>query len=137
MWGAIGHFTVVYLATWPCIGSDARGDLVTRDALRGHTVSKNGSISFLFFFYTECPQGLTCLGFGRVSFFFFFIVVTNVHINLCTILCPPLVRIYCSDCLQQKRPNQNIFFRYISRERGPTHHFLCDVKSLFDLFIKP
>ena len=54
---------------------------------------------------------------------FFFIGVINVHINLCIKLCPPLVRIYCSDCLQQKRPNQNLFFRHISRERGPTHHF--------------
>ena len=59
-----------------------------------------------------------------------------MHINLCIKLCPPLVRINCSDCLQQKRPNQNLFFRHISRERGPTHHFLCDVKSLFDLFFK-
>ena len=72
----------------------------------------------------------------RSGIFFFFIVVTNVHINLCIKLCPPLVRIYCSDCLQQKRPNQNLFFRHILRERGPTHHFLCDVKSSFDLFIK-
>ena len=72
----------------------------------------------------------------RSGIFFFFIVVTNVHINLCIKLCPPLVRIYCSDCLQQKRPNQNLFFTHISRERGPTHHFLCDVKSSFDLFIK-
>ena len=54
---------------------------------------------------------------------FFFIGVINVHINLCIKLCPPLVRIYCSGCLQQKRPNQNLFFRHISRERGPTHHF--------------
>ena len=54
---------------------------------------------------------------------FFFIGVINVHINSCIKLCPPLVRIYCSDCLQQKRPNQNLFFRHISRERGPTHHF--------------
>ena len=67
---------------------------------------------------------------------FFFIGVANVHINLCIKLCPPLVRIFCFDCLQQKRPNQNLFFRHISRERGPTHHFLCDVKSSFDLFIK-
>ena len=33
----------------------------TRDALRGHTVSKNGSISFFFFFffffYAGCPEG--------------------------------------------------------------------------------
>ena len=42
---------------------------------------------------------------------FFFIGVINVHINLCIKLCPPLVRIYCSDCLQQKRPNQNLFLR--------------------------
>ena len=35
--------------------------LFTRDALRGHTVSKNGSISF---------------------FFFFFVVATNLYINL-------------------------------------------------------
>ena len=63
---------------------------------------------------------------------FFFIGVANVHINLCIKLCPPLVRIFCSDCLQQKRPNQNLFFRHISRERG----LLCDVKLSFDLFIK-
>ena len=44
---------------------------------------------------------------------------------------------YCFDCLQQKRPNQNLLFRHISRERGPTHPFLCDAKSSFDLFIKP
>ena len=67
---------------------------------------------------------------------FFFIGVINVHINLCIKLCPPLVRIYCSDCLQQKRPNQNLFFRHISRERGTHSSLLCDVKSSFDLFIK-
>ena len=44
---------------------------------------------------------------------------------------------YCSACLQQRRPNQNLLLRHISRERGPTYPFLCDVKSLFDLFIKP
>ena len=52
---------------------------------------------------------------------FFFIGVINVHINLCIKLCPPLVRIYCSDCLQQK---------------GTHSSLLCDVKSSFDLFIK-
>ena len=98
-------------------------------------------------YYTECPQGMTCLGFGRVSFLhgmpaghdvsrfrsgiFFFIGVINVHINLCIKLCPSLVRIYCSDCLQQKRPNQNL----ITRE-GTHSSLLCDVKSSFDLFIK-
>ena len=78
---------------------------------------------------------------GRVSvwvgyLFFFFIVATNRLINLCIEICPPLVGMYCSDCLQQKRANQNLLFRHISRERGPTHPFLCDVKSSFDLFIK-
>ena len=67
----------------------------------------------------------------------FFDVATNLHINLCIKICPPLVEMYCSDCLQQRRPNQNLLFRHISRERGPTHPFLCDVKSSFDLFIKP
>ena len=56
---------------------------------------------------------------------------------LCIEICPPLVGMYCSDCLQQKQPNQNSLFRHISRERGPTHPFLCDVKSSFDSFIKP
>ena len=86
--------------------------------------------------YTECPQGRPCLGMGRVSFFSF-VVVTNRQINLCIKICPPLVGMYCSDCLQQKRPNQNLLFRHISRDRGPIHPFVCDVKSSFDLFIKP
>ena len=35
------------------------GLIFTRDALKGHTVSKNGSISFFFFFsfYAGCPEG--------------------------------------------------------------------------------
>ena len=69
---------------------------------------------------------------SQASCFFFFVVVTNRYINLCIKICPPLVGMYCSDCLQQKRPNQNLLFGHISRERGPTHPFLCDVKSLFD-----
>ena len=73
----------------------------------------------------------------RSGIFFFFVVATNLHINLCIKICPPLVGMYCSDCLQQKRPNQNLLFRHISRERGSTHPFLCDVKSSFDLLIKP
>ena len=65
----------------------------------------------------------------RSGIFFFFIVVTNVHINLCIKLCPPLVRIYCFDCLKQKRPNQTPLSARISRGRGPTHLYLCDVKA--------
>ena len=75
----------------------------------------------LFQFLHGMPAGHDVSRFR--SGIFFFIGVINVHINLCIKLCPPLVRIYCSDCLQQKQPNQNLFFRHISRERGPTHHF--------------
>ena len=74
---------------------------------------------------------------SRIYIYFFFIVATHLQINLCIKLSPLLVRMYCSDCLQQRRPNQNLLFRHISRERGPTHPFLCDVKSLCDVFIKP
>ena len=38
-----------------------------RDALKGHTVSKNGSISF----YAGCPEGAYRV-LKRVDFFFFF-----------------------------------------------------------------
>ena len=62
------------------------------------------------------------------------VITRNTRIKIC----PPLVRMYCSDCLQQKRPNQNLLFGHISQERGPTHPFLvCDDKSSFDLFFKP
>ena len=88
---------------------------ITRDALKGHTVSKNGSISF---------------------FFFFFLVATNRYINLFIKLTPLLLGVYCSDCLQQKQANQNPFLSLTSRGRGPTHPYLCDVNVSFDIFIK-
>ena len=75
--------------------------------------------------------------FGSGIFFFFFVVVTNLHINLFIKLCPLLEGMYCSNCLQQKRPNENLLLARISRGRGPPHPYLCDVKSSFDLFIKP
>ena len=88
--------------------------------------------------YMGCPQGRPCLGLGRVSYFFFpFVVVTNLHINLFIKLWPPLEGMYCSHCLQQKRPNENLLLARIPRGRGPPHPYLCDVKSSFDLFIKP
>ena len=83
------------------------------------------------------PAGQAVSRFGSGIFFFSFVVVTNRQINLCIKICPPLVGMYCSDCLRQKQANQNLLFGHISREGGPTHPFLCDVKSLFDLFIKP
>ena len=73
------------------------------------------------------PLGTSC----------FIVVVTNLHINLCIKLSPLLQRMYCSHCLQQKRPNENLSLARISRGRGPSHPYLCDVKSSFDLFIKP
>ena len=89
--------------------------IITRDALRGHTVSKNGSISF---------------------FFFSFVLATNLYINLFIKLSPLLLGMYCSDCLQQKQANQNPFLSLILRERGPTHPYLCDVNASFDILIK-
>ena len=44
---------------------------------------------------------------------------------------------YCSDCLQQKRLNENLLLARISRGWEPPHPYLCDVNSSFDLFIKP
>ena len=80
---------------------------------------------------------MPCLGLGRVFFFFFsFVVVTNLHINIFIKLCPLLEGMYFSDCLQQKRPNENLLLACISRGRGLPHPYLCDVKSSFD-FIKP
>ena len=74
---------------------------------------------------------------GSISFFFFFVVATNLHINFFIKLFPLLLGKYCSDCLQQKQANQNPFLSLISRGRGPTHPYrLCDVKASFDLFIK-
>ena len=81
-----------------------------------------------------CPQGRPCLGLGWVSFFF--VIVTNLHINLCIKLCPLLEWMYCSDCLEQKQPNENLLLASILHGRGPPHPYLCDVKSSFDLFIK-
>ena len=72
-----------------------------------------------------------------LTVFFFFLVDSNLHINLFIKLCALLVGMYCSDCLQQKRPNENPLLAHISRRRGPPHPYLCDVKSSFDLFIKP
>ena len=64
-------------------------------------------------------------------------VSSNLHINLFIKLCSHLEGIYCSDCLQQKRPNQNLLSVRVSRGRGPSDPYLCDLKSSFDLFIKP
>ena len=85
----------------------------------GQSVSKNGLAIFFFFF------------------FFLFMVTSNLHINLFIKLSPLLVGMYCSDCLQQKRPKENPLLARISRGRRPPHPYLCDVKSSFDLFIKP
>ena len=102
----------------------------TRIRLEGHHKLIN---------YTGCPQGRPCLGLGRLSFFFFFFftLATNLHINLFIKLSPLLEGMYCSNCLQQKRPNENLLLARISWGREPPHPYLCDVNSSFDLFIKP
>ena len=111
-------------------------EIITRDAVRGHTVSKNRSISF-FFFTRDALKGHTVSKNGSISFFFFFfLVATNRYINLFIKLTPLLLGVYCSDCLQQKQANQNPFLSLTSRGRGPTHPYLCDVNASFDLFIK-
>ena len=85
------------------------------------------------------PAGQAVSRFGSAIFFFFFffIVATNLHINLFIKLSPLLEGMYCSNCLQQKRPNENLLLARISRGREPPHPYLCDVNSQFDLFIKP
>ena len=35
--------------------------VITRDALKGHTVSKNGSISFFFLFFFFLPRSYKCV----------------------------------------------------------------------------
>ena len=60
--------------------------------------------------------------------FFFFVVVTNLHINLFIKLSP---------LLEGMRPNENLLLARISRGSEPPHPYLCDVNSSFDLFIKP
>ena len=92
--------------------------LITRDARRAGRVKV--WVGYLFFF-----------------FFFSFVVATNLHINLFIKLSPLLEGMYCSNCLQQKRPNENLLLARISRGREPPYPYLCDVNSSFDLFIKP
>ena len=74
---------------------------------------------------------------SKIGLAILFMVASNLHINLFIKLCSLLEGIYCSDCLQQKQPNQNILSARISQGRGPSQPYLCDVKSSFDSFIKP
>ena len=46
---ALWAFRVISLETFKASGNR---NIITRDALKGHTVSKNGSISF----YARCPE---------------------------------------------------------------------------------
>ena len=62
------------------------------------------------------PAGQTVSSF-RSAFFlfvFFFVAVTNGHINLFIKLCPLQVGMYCSDCLQQKWTTENLLLARIS-----------------------
>ena len=42
-----------------------------------------------------------------------------------------------SSFLRQTPLSENLLLAHISRGKGPSHPYLCDVKSSFDLFIKP
>ena len=66
---------------------------------------------------------------SKIGLGIFFMVATNLHINLFIKLCALLEGVYCSDCLQQKRPNQNPLSARISQGRRPTNPYLCDVKA--------
>ena len=60
--------------------------------------------------------------------------------QICTLIysliCSLLEGLYCSDCLQQKRPNQNLLLVHISQGRGPliptcvmsNHHLIYSLK---------
>ena len=64
-------------------------------------------------YYAGCPEGRPCLKMGSLSIFFF-MVASNLHVNLFIKLCPLLAGMYCSDCLQKKRPNENPLLARIS-----------------------
>ena len=104
----------------------------------GQAVSRFGS--GIFCFTRDALRGIPCLKTVRFLFFFF-VVVTNLHINFFIKLCPLLVGMYRSDCLinlinvdvdvKQEQANQNPFLSRILRGMGPTHTYLCDVKASF------
>ena len=56
------------------------------------------------------------------------IIIWFIHLTLNKFY-PPPEGIYCSDCLEQKQPNQNLLLARISRGMGPTYLYLCDVKA--------
>ena len=80
-------------------------------------------------FFTRDASRADRVKFSVGYLFFSFIVASNLHINLCIKLCSLLEGIYYPDCLQQKRPNQNPLSARMSRGRGPTHPYLCDVET--------
>ena len=80
----------------------------------------------------EATFSIPCNAIRGILFFFFFVVATNLHINLFIKISPLLEEMYCSNCLQQKRTNENLLLAHISRGREPPHPYLCDVNSSFD-----
>ena len=82
-------------------------------------------------FLCGMPWGQTV---SKIGLAILFMVASNLHINLFIKLCSLLEGIYCFDCLEQKRPNQNILSARtcILRGRGSSQPYLCDVKSSFD-----
>ena len=83
-------------------------------------------------------QGYSCVFIGIQGYTEVYMGIQGyMLINLFIKLYSLLEGINCSDCLVQKRPNQNLLSARISRGREPPYPYLCDVKSSFDLFIKP
>ena len=87
--------------------------------------------------YAGGPEGTPCLKLGWV--FFFSMVDTNLHISLLIIpglnLALSLTRSTALIVVSKKRPNQNSLSASISRGRGPTHPYLCDVSHGLSLKI--
>ena len=82
----------------------------------GKAIKILGSFFFVIFLLSKrvissYVQKCTCLKLGSLPFFFF-MVASNLHINLLIKLCSLLEGIY-SDCLQQK-----FYYRRVYHERG-------------------
>ena len=90
--------------------------IFTRDPLKGHTVSRSESISFLFFF-------------------FFVVVATNLYINL---FIKPSLHSGCTVLIvfNQSRPIKSHSCRVYRKGGDPLPLYLGDVKASFDSFIK-
>ena len=104
--------------------------------LQGYTRIYIGTHGFTWVFMGI--QGYSCVFIGIQGYTEVYMGIQGyMLINLFIKLYSLLEGINCSDCLVQKWPNQNLLSARISRGREPPYPYLCDVKSSFDLLIKP